>query len=239
MAAMPSVAYQDLFSIPVAAAEMRELGDPALLHPAEAGYLGRAVAKRRGEFAAGRLCARRALEELGILEFPVRVAADRQPIWPVTMVGSITHTDGLCAAVVADRSRALGIGIDSEVVAPMSHAMRVRICVPAESDWLASLPKSQRAAGAMLIFSAKEAFYKCQFPLVGEWLDFKDVCVEAKAWPAFEPGERGPPARFLIRAMRPLALGLKVASPLSGHYRFHEEFVSAGIALEAPAPSIQ
>ena len=71
--------------------------------------------KRIQEFAAGRLCARRALGEFGRRGFPIPVARDRQPFWPAGVVGSITHTAGLCAAVVAERSRLAALGVDTEL----------------------------------------------------------------------------------------------------------------------------
>ena len=159
MAADPPAAYRGLFPSAVAVAEMREAGDLAALLPAEAAHLGRAVPSRGREFAAGRQCARRALQEFGIDQFPVRVAADRQPIWPDSMVGSITHTRGFCAAVVAQRKLVLGLGIDSEVVAEVGAGLASRICVPAELEWLGRLPAAQRTAATVMIFAAKEAFY--------------------------------------------------------------------------------
>src|SRR5271170_2846494 len=92
----------NLFPPGAVVADLREPGDPELLLPVEATYLGRAVPKRVQEFTAGRLCARRALAEFGIVDFPIKVADDRRPIWPDSMVGSITHTAGFCAAVVAE-----------------------------------------------------------------------------------------------------------------------------------------
>src|ERR1700720_856307 len=105
-----------LFPAGVVAADLREPGDPALLLPAEARYLGRAIPKRAREFAAGRLCARPALAELGILDVAIEVGDDRQPIWPDSMVGSITHTAGFCAAVVAERRVVGALGLDREAV---------------------------------------------------------------------------------------------------------------------------
>src|ERR1700692_4432176 len=71
-------------------------GDPAALLPDEKQYHRGAVQKRAEEFAAGRACAHRLLAEFGIVDFPVKVAADRQPLWPEGLVGSITHTSGFC-----------------------------------------------------------------------------------------------------------------------------------------------
>ena len=215
-----------LFPPGVAAAELRENGDPGLLLPEEAAYLGRAVLKRAQQFAAGRLCARRALAEFGIVDFPIRVADDRQPIWPDHMVGSITHTTGFCAAAVAERCGIGAVGLDSEVVGEVNGEIWPRICVPHETAWLASLPASQREAAVTLIFSAKEAFYKCQYPVVHESLDFRDVSVEAAAWGASS-------GVFTIHPVRNIAIAKDLTVPLQGRYLFHEQFVTAGMALAA------
>jgi 4'-phosphopantetheinyl transferase EntD len=217
-----------LFPPGAVAAELREPGDPELLLPAEAMYVVRAVPKRVQEFAAGRLCARRALTEFGIVDFPVRVAGDRQPVWPGSMVGSITHTAGYCAAVVAERRSVAALGLDSEVVGDVKAELWPRVCVPTESAWVESLPASEQPAAVTLIFSVKESFYKCQFALVGERLNFHDVRVEAASWGASSGAFRIQPTRRVVVCARD-------APPLQGRYRFHQEFVTAGMALAAAA----
>jgi 4'-phosphopantetheinyl transferase EntD len=218
-----SPALSGLFPPGVVAAELRVPGDLGLLLPAEARHLGRAVPKRA--FAAGRLCARRALAEFGIVDFAVEVAADRQPVWPASMAGSITHTAGFCAAAVAERGLIAALGLDSEVVGDVKAGIWSRVCVPAETAWLRALPASQRPAAVTLIFSAKEAFYKCQYPITQERLDFQDVRVEA-AWGAAD-GE------FRVHPIRTLGVGLRTALPMPGRYLFHQEFVTAGVGLAA------
>ncbi|MEV0289181.1 4'-phosphopantetheinyl transferase superfamily protein [Kribbella sp. NPDC050820] len=42
-----------------------------------------------------------------------------------------------------------------------------------EREWLAGEPRSM----TLIVFSAKESFYKAWFPLTGVWLDFRDVVV--------------------------------------------------------------
>jgi 4'-phosphopantetheinyl transferase EntD len=221
-----STALASLFPPGAVAAELREPGDPLLLLSAEAMYVGRAVPKRVQEFAAGRLCARRALAEFGFVDHPVRVAEDRQPMWPDGMVGSITHTTGFCAAVVARRPAATALGLDSEVVGSVNAEIWHKICVPLESAWVESLPAPQRAAAITLIFSAKEAFYKCQYPAVRQHLNFHDARVEAPAWGA-------PGGAFKIHAMSSLAIAEYATLPLQGRYLFHEGFVTAGLGLAA------
>ena len=77
---------------------------------------------------------------------------------------------------------------------------------------------------ATLIFSAKEAFYKCQFPLVQERLDFQDASVAVDSWGAGQ-------GVFEIRANRPMAVARYAALPLAGRYLFHEEWITTGIAI--------
>jgi 4'-phosphopantetheinyl transferase EntD len=214
-----------LFPPGALAAEMRERGDPATLRPEEAQHLGAAVQKRAQEFAAGRMCARRLLAEFGIDDFPIEVADDRRPLWPDPVVGSITHTAGFCAAVVAPKDVLIGVGIDSEIAGSVKHELWRGICTESETAWLQSLPESEQTAAATLIFSAKEAFYKCQYPLTREYLGFHDVTVAA-AWGAGT-------GTFAIHANRGMALEQHASLPLQGRFLFHEEFVTTGVALPA------
>jgi 4'-phosphopantetheinyl transferase EntD len=219
-----STRLDGLFPAGARAAELCEAADASLLLPAEAQFLGKAVPSRVQEFTAGRLCARRLLAEFGIVEFPLIVADDRQPIWPTTLVGSITHTRGFCAAVVAQKVHMAGIGIDCEVAGSVKEEFWSHLFTAAETPWLRSLPNSQQAVAATLMFSAKEAFYKCQYPLVGERLRFGDATVEVLDWGA-TLGE------FIIHTRGNLAIVRHAILPLRGRYLFHEEFISTGMAL--------
>jgi 4'-phosphopantetheinyl transferase EntD len=224
--AVSSELIAGMFPAGVAAAELRESGDVSLLLPGEAECLGRAAAGRRQEFAAGRLCARRALMEFGVEDFPLRVAHDRQPVWPDSMAGSITHTAGFCAAVVAERHRFIGLGIDAEIVGHVTAALWPTICTPREIDGLRSHAGCDQAAAAALLFAAKEAFYKCQYAVVHEWLDFQDISVETEV--------RGTgQGVFTVTPARRLQVANQAAMPMAGEYRFHGAWVLAGLALPA------
>jgi 4'-phosphopantetheinyl transferase EntD len=220
--------FQSLFPAGIVATEMRVPGEVALLLPEEAACLGRAVAKRRQEFAAGRQCARRALREFGVVDVPLRVGADREPLWPQGFVGSITHTAGICAAVVASQQRFRALGVDVEIVGDVGAELWPSICVASETDWLASLPQLERAPAVTLIFAAKEAFYKAQFPLVRERLHFHDICLDVPIWSA----SRG---SFLVRPLRPIRVSEFVVLPLRGEYGFFGEYAAAGVAIGAGA----
>jgi 4'-phosphopantetheinyl transferase EntD len=213
-----------LFPAGCAAAELHAPGDPSLLHPEEAACLGRAVPTRVAEFAAGRLCARRALAEFGIVDFALRVGGDREPLWPPALTGSIAHTHGFCVGVVGERRLFRGLGVDSELAGGVHEGLWAKICVPAELTWIRARPDAERAAAATLLFACKEAFYKAQFPLLRERPGFHDVRIEAD-W-----SMRG---EFQVVPERPRALSEKIAAPYVGRYLRHEALVSAGIAFAA------
>ena len=221
-----SAPLSELFPRSALTAELRGAGDPGALYPDEARHVRKAVRKRAEEFAAGRLCARLLLRELGIQNFAIEVGADRQPVWPKDLVGSITHTTGFCAAVIGRKTSLRSVGIDTEITGSVQPKLWRGICTPSETVWLRALPESERLAAATLIFSAKEAFYKCQFAVTQERLGFHDVAIELPAW-----GEKG--GAFKIVANRSIELERSAALTLHGRYLFHEQFITAGIALAA------
>lgn len=217
--AVLSPLIENLFPARVVAAEMRAAGDPSLLHAAEANVVLRAVPERVGEFAAGRLCARRVLAEFGVTDFPLLAAQDRRPQWPGHLVGSITHTTGFCAAVAAERVRFGSLGIDTEHAQGVKPELWPRICTERESAWVGSLDPHAQPRAVALIFSAKEAFYKCQYPVTEEHLNFWDLEVA----PLDSCAASG---SFAIAPKRRIA-----APPREGAFRFHEEFISTGVYL--------
>lgn len=219
-----STALSELFPSGALASELRGAADPSTLYPDEARHVRKAVRKRVEEFAAGRLCARLLLREFGIRQFALEVGAHRQPLWPENVVGSITHTTGFCAAVAARKENLRSVGIDTEIAGSVKTELWRGICTPSEAAWLQALPEAEQIAAATLIFSAKEAFYKCQFTVTQERLGFHDVSVGLPGW----GGRRG---AFEVVANRRIELERTVALPLQGQYLFHEQFITAGMAF--------
>jgi 4'-phosphopantetheinyl transferase EntD len=219
---------RELFPPGALAAELRGAGDPAALLPDEWQSHRTAVPKRMQEFAAGRACAHRLLAEFGVVDFSIKAAPDRQPLWPPTLVGSITHTTGFCAAVVAPKKVLGSVGIDSEIRGSVKPELWRSICTASETAWLHLLPDAEQALAATLIFSAKEAFYKCQYPLVAERLSFHDVSIQIGDWDI-------PEGEFKIHPNRQVALALEqhAPAPWPGRYLFHDEFITTGVALPA------
>jgi 4'-phosphopantetheinyl transferase EntD len=141
----------------------------AQLFPDERAHIVNAVPKRRAEFGSARVCARKALARLGIAATSLVPHEDRAPRWPEGVVGSISHTHDYCAVAVARSEHMHGIGLDAEQDKELAPDMIAMICTPRERARLA------RARDAIVYFAAKEAFYKCVYPLMRTFLDFQDV----------------------------------------------------------------
>lgn len=150
-------------------------GDPDSLYPDERDTIARAVPRRQREYAAGRSAARQAMAAVGWPAVAVRSAADRSPVWPTGVVGSIAHTQRACVAVVAPRTDVAAIGIDLEDDQPIEADLWSTICTRAELAFLHTLPAPRQGLQVRRLFAAKEAVYKCQFPLTHRMLDFQEV----------------------------------------------------------------
>jgi 4'-phosphopantetheinyl transferase EntD len=136
-----------------------------------------AAQTRIDQFTAGRVCSRIALGRFGVASTtPIPRGEDRAPIWPPGFVGSISHTDTWCAAAVARHEDVRSIGIDLEPATPLKESLWRRVCTPKERDWLQELPDP--GLTGKILFSAKEAVYKCQYPITTKFLGFHAVEVE-------------------------------------------------------------
>ena len=149
------------------------------LWPEEAVQIARGAASRRREFVAGRVLAHRALTALGGPEAPILADEDRVPCWPGGFAGSISHSPRYAAAAVVRLDEVAGIGIDVEETGRFRVELERHILSPAEiARHLEGRGMHERKANAAGIFSAKEAFYKAQFPVTRRRLTFHDVEVE-------------------------------------------------------------
>lgn len=212
-------------SWPLVVVEEMYLDDaPAEMMPEETAQVAGAVLRRRVEFAAGRLCARRALARLGITGFPLRNGPDRAPRWPGGVVGSITHTGdvpgGFCGVVVGRAADVVALGLDAEQAEILDGTVRNYVLTGPEEQRLTIHAPARQATLAKVIFSAKECFYKAQYPLSGRFLGFEDVEIE------LDPGRGLFEAR--LTATAPSGLPLTVCR---GRYMISDQLVLTGVAV--------
>lgn len=141
---------------------------PSILH---------SVPKRQAEYFHGRLAARIALRAAGAIDADLLTGAQREPVWPAGMTGSITHQGPYAGAAVMRATAVNGIGIDIE--APIREDAREAVTQLALT---ASELETLRSEGALpdpvllaLAFSGKESFYKALFYRVGRFFGFEAI----------------------------------------------------------------
>jgi 4'-phosphopantetheinyl transferase EntD len=147
--------------------------DPGQLYPLLPGEaLPGAIPSRGREFSAGRHAARTALALLGLPSCPIPQGDDRAPVWPSGISGSITHTHLACLAAVI---RGPVLGLDLEEDLPLDTFLWDSILGPEEQAWASGAPDPGLAA--KLIFSAKEAAYKAQYPIGRQLFGFDTLAI--------------------------------------------------------------
>jgi enterobactin synthetase component D len=145
--------------------------------------LRQATQKRQQEFLAGRWCAKQALQRLGAGSTHIAMAADRAPIWPDGVVGSITHTGDFAAAAVGWAVDVAALGIDSEqIIDPAAARDIADICMVDEATLFKAAHGRSFCEFCTFVFSAKESVFKCLFPLMRKFLEFSDVRITSIDW---------------------------------------------------------
>ena len=182
----------------------------------EAVAVSNAVGPRQQEFFAGRTAARRAMRRARLNEALVLTGDDRAPIWPEGMVGSISHTGDLAAAVVARANDVVAVGLDIEANEGLEQGLWAEILSPNERDWVLAAPVDAQARRAKLVFSVKECAYKCQYPLTRQLFGFETLAV------TFAP-EGG---RFEARFMRNVG-SFTSGDVINGRYHCDEALIIA------------
>ena len=111
-------------------------------------------------------------------EFPILVGERRAPVLPPGIIGSVTHTGSVVAAIASNSQVLLGLGVDIEI------GKRV---TPDLGDAVLSAPEkvalSGRRASPPLanFFSAKEASFKAIHGLINRYIDFTDLALSFEA----------------------------------------------------------
>ncbi|MDK4336385.1 4'-phosphopantetheinyl transferase family protein [Corynebacterium accolens] len=151
------------------------------LDPKEQSIVSRAVDIRKSEFGDARWCAHQALRELGFTgSNPILRGERGMPLWPEGFIGSMTHTEGLRAAVVASTTDFRSIGLDAEPAQRLPDHVLTMIARAGEMPQLPRLEKAGVHCPDRLLFCAKEATYKAWFPMTHRWLDFDQAEIDIR-----------------------------------------------------------
>jgi 4'-phosphopantetheinyl transferase EntD len=212
---------QSLFPDCVATACCRIADAGGSMEPEEYSSIKHAVEARQQEFSAGRMCARQALKQLGCFAGPLRKLPNRSISWPEGIIGTVSHNEIWCGAAVARRCDVAGIGFDIETVVRIGEKLWRRILTTEERTWLDQQPAAESQQWAALIFSAKEALYKCIAALVPQRIGFMDAVI----FPGLQEGV------FEVHLKKPIAGHLPQELQLQGRFFFFAGAVFTGLTL--------
>lgn len=131
---------------------------------------------RKKEFLLGRLCAIKAHEmHFGSELLTLPASADRSPLWPKNVIGSISHNQNWVGAALTGAQQLLGIGIDFEVIGRAKLELTRYILNSHDLNFHQSLNSRELLT---LIFSAKESLYKALYPQVKCFFGFEAAAVK-------------------------------------------------------------
>ena len=167
------------------------------LPPQERAYVSDAVPLRRAQFTDARACARNALTILTGHDHTETVIGKGErglPLFLPGVVGSLTHTTGLRAAVVARTDTLKSVGVDAEVAKPLPDGVPYAVLTARDLQHIDALQQhgqqhvqphdrdpqlsSSEKILETVVFSAKEALYKSWFPLARVFLDFSQADIK-------------------------------------------------------------
>ena len=217
------------------------------------------VQKRIAEFSSGRHCARLAAAQLALTPkqqtqiCDIAIGSSRQPLWPEGVIGSITHDDARAIVVLSVDPTCAGVGIDLQSFAERQSMSELHGIIGSKTEVRAAVDQLSRSTAytdvvqnegldtaSAVVFSIKEAVFKCFFPIFGIWIDFTDVTIDLACHEV---------DGFSCHAMRPCIVGsytVRFSQPIAsrmttleqlyfrGHYLLTQESVVSTAELIQP-----
>jgi 4'-phosphopantetheinyl transferase EntD len=130
--------------------------------------------KRQQEFSTGRMCAKIALAAIDVHDISILTGDNREPIWPDSIIGSISHCRDLAGAVVSSSPQISSIGFDVENIKPLKNDISRIICTEKEKNLIKEQNDYPYETIVLLHFSIKEAVFKCIYAESHIRIGFKD-----------------------------------------------------------------
>lgn len=154
--------------------------DSETLFPAEKSYLEGKLEIRRKEFIRSRYCVKVGFERLNLPYKSVLPNQRRMPVWPDNVIGSISHSYDMAGAAVCLSKSYRSVGLDIEKLSARKSEDQIAryICTPDELDIIQEGDSDERVKKSRLVFCAKEAIFKCLYPLCQVFFGFKDASVD-------------------------------------------------------------
>ena len=150
--------------------------DEKALLPAEAVSFERSVPKVRRRSGAARIVARELLGKFGLRDFALVRSATGGLVWPLGLIGSVSHDEDVAVAAIAKTIEFTALGVDIEPARALPDELIPLVATPIERQRYSDELVSNR-----VLFVAKEAVFKALYPTDGIFLDFHDIEVDLDA----------------------------------------------------------
>ncbi len=208
----PGVCYQCNFD----SREYSEFDAVCLTKEALTENFQRAVVKRKSEFVAGRYLAKKALVSLGSYKnTDVGVGRNREPLWPDSFIGSISHSNEFAICAVASKYSVRRIGLDVECFLDGAVAKDIVDSILLESEYkFVGSNSSPNPIVLTLIFSAKESLFKALYPEVGRYFNFDAAQINAID---FQTGQ------FTLELVESLGPALPLGTSFNGFFELSKQ----------------
>lgn len=177
--------------------------------------LSTAVIKRRAEYLAGRIAAKRLLKKEGVI-CPVGMQSDRSPQWPLGWTGSITHSDKYAISIIAPKSEGVFLGVDMEKFNPKVIKKTAEIFLTSTEKKTLESTGLEFHIALLITFSAKESLFKALYPLTGNYFGFDAARI-------LEIEEKS--QTFTMELLVSLSKKFPIGSQYRGNYNIYNDYV--------------
>ncbi len=145
----------------------------------EKNLINGAVINRQQEFSTGRWLARQGLQQLGQPAVPIKIGRLRNPLWPESIIGSITHDANCCAVVVMQKQKHSELGVGIDLVALPQHSGKLdglESMISKDVQEMDAVNKLNLALEpALLLFSIKESVIKALSFFLDDFIDMRII----------------------------------------------------------------
>jgi enterobactin synthetase component D len=135
--------------------------------------IAQSVLKRQSEFLAGRIMAQKSLQQLDHKNVNIAIGKDRSPIWPIGIIGAISHSNDLVLCIMASTTDYAYVGCDIEPMIANDTRMNIdNIIINEDEKLLMKSTYLEESVSFTLVYSAKESLFKALYPDVKRYFDF-------------------------------------------------------------------
>lgn len=147
--------------------------------PEEQALVANAVSSRQREFATGRWLSRQGLQSFGLPDQPIKMGRLRNPLWPESVTGTISHDGELCAVVLMQKQQHCEASIGIDLVSLPQRVGRMdelALMFLANADELSAMAAFNLAVDpALLLFSVKESVVKAMSFQLDDFIDMRAI----------------------------------------------------------------